>query len=351
MKKHCLWSTKSILRHFFCLSGAGIAGLSQHRKLLGQGRFWAQKAKPEASPYKKLTFLKLKNSHNKGTPTSSSLKFWEKIESPKNQNSVIIDILNVIEFALKEDQMSKNYWKRIFLFYLAILFPLALFSPCICPQEIEIKPATVGQAMPDFTLPTYQGGEVTFSKLKGKNILLIFPRGYAAEGGWCTICNYYYAELVDLEKSEQIRQKHNLEILYVFPYSLEIIKKWVEDEPGQLQKIKDWKYPAEPEKLDEKGKERMLRAKKAFPKDLSFKKGEVPTPFPILIDAERKLSKGLGIFATEWSESKVDQNIPSVYIIDKSGILQFKYIGQNTWDRPSYEYLFKILKLVNKGEL
>jgi peroxiredoxin len=77
----------------------------------------------------------------------------------------------------------------------------------------------------------------------------------------------------------------------------------------------------------------------------------VPTPFPILIDAERKLSKGLGIFSTEWSGSKVDQNIPSVYIIDKNGMLKFKYIGQNTWDRPSYENLFKILKLINKGEL
>jgi len=45
------------------------------------------------------------------------------------------------------------------------------------------------------------------------------------------------------------------------------------------------------------------------------------TPFPILIDADRKLSKGLGLFMTEW--------------------------GQNTVDRPEYDYLFKVLEVVN----
>jgi hypothetical protein len=45
------------------------------------------------------------------------------------------------------------------------------------------------------------------------------------------------------------------------------------------------------------------------------------TPFPILIDADRKLSKGLELFMTEW--------------------------GQNTVDRPEYDYLFKVLEVVN----
>jgi peroxiredoxin len=50
--------------------------------------------------------------------------------------------------------------------------------------------------MPDFTLPAYQGGTVTLSALRGKNVMIIFPRGYAAENYWCTICNYKYAELI-----------------------------------------------------------------------------------------------------------------------------------------------------------
>jgi hypothetical protein len=179
--------------------------------------------------------------------------------------------------------------------------------------------------------------------------MIIFPRGYAAEGAWCTICNYKYAELIDLEKREQLRKQYNLEILIVLPYNKEIIKQWVEVLPDQLEKIKGWKNPAEPDKLDEKGKMRMERSRKGFPKDLVFEKGNVPTPFPILIDEDRKVTKGLGLFMTEWSGSKVDQVIPSVFIIDKQGVLQFKYIGQNTWDRPGYDYLKTVLGIINSG--
>ena len=114
-----------------------------------------------------------------------------------------------------------------------------------------------------------------------------------------------------------------------------------------MDKIKERKYPADPAKLDEKGKQTMERYRQLFPLDLNVKKGEVPTPFPILIDADRKLSKGLGLFMTEWGGGKVDQNIPSVYIVDAGGTLQFKYLGQNTVDRPEYDYLFKVLEVVN----
>ena len=37
---------------------------------------------------------------------------------------------------------------------------------------------------------------------------------------------------------------------------------------------------------DERGKARMERMRTALPLDVMFKKGEVPTPFPILIDAD-----------------------------------------------------------------
>jgi hypothetical protein len=36
--------------------------------------------------------------------------------------------------------------------------------------------------------------------LKGKNVMIIFPRSYAAENYWCTICNYKYAELIEQGK-------------------------------------------------------------------------------------------------------------------------------------------------------
>jgi len=214
-------------------------------------------------------------------------------------------------------------------------------------QEAGIKPVTVGQPMPNFTLPAYQGGTVTLSALKGKNVMIIFPRGYAAENYWCTICNYKYAELIELERTQEIRKKYNVEVLVVLPYSPDVVKAWVDVLPEQLDKVKERKYPADPAKLDDKGKQSMERYRQIFPLDLSVKKGEVPTPFPILIDADRKLSKSLGLFMMEWGGDKADQNIPSVYIVDAGGTLQFKYLGQNTLDRPEYDYLFKVLEVLN----
>ena len=262
-----------------------------------------------------------------------------------SQTKKRVALRNENSFVIKEVIMRKLVSRQTFLI---TLFSLILVSGLIFSQERRIAPVTVGQSMPDFSLPAYQGGEVTLSSLKGKNVLLIFPRGFAREASWCHIDNYRYAELMDLEKKKNLREKYDLEILYVLPYSQEVVKEWVESNPEQLDHIEEWKNPSDPEKLDERGKRRMKFAKSAFPKSFSFKKGEVPTPFPILIDGERQVSKGLGIFATEWSGSKVDQCISSVFIVDKGGILQFKYIGQNTSDRPSFDYLIKMLENINK---
>ena len=221
---------------------------------------------------------------------------------------------------------------------------IALSCLLALSPEPEIRPALLEQPMPDFTLPAYQGGTVSLSSLKGKNIMIVFPRGYAAEGRWCTICNYKYAELVEFEKAEQLRKKFDLEILYVLPYGKETVQKWLDDLPGQLEKIKTWKNPSEADKQDEKIKARMDMARQGFPKDLSAEKGNVPVPFPILFDEDKKVTKGLGLFTAEWGGSKVDQLIPSVFIIDKDGILRFKYVGQTTWDRPSWDYMKKVLE-------
>lgn len=213
--------------------------------------------------------------------------------------------------------------------------------------EPRPQPAVVGQPMADFSLPVYQGGTLTLSSLRGKNVLILFPRGWAAENYWCTICNYRYVELAELEKAKKIQEKYNVQILVVFPYTRDVVKAWLEALPGQLETVRTTKNPADPSKLDDKGKARMERFRELFPNDYSVEKGAIPTPFPILVDAEETLSKRLDLFRKEWGGSKVDQNMPSVYIVDANGILQFKYIGRNTVDRPSYDYLLKVLEVIN----
>ena len=52
--------------------------------------------------------------------------------------------------------------------------------------DIEIVPAS------------YQGDTVSLSQFRGKNVLLLFPRG-RYENQWCRYCHYQYTELVELE--------------------------------------------------------------------------------------------------------------------------------------------------------
>ena len=228
----------------------------------------------------------------------------------------------------------------------AIIF---LGTGMIQAQEQAIRPISIRQSMPDFTLPVFQGGEFHLENMKGKNVILIFPRGLAGKDHWCHICNYQYAEWVEAEKKHQIRKTLNTEIVFIFPYGKEMLDGWMDKFTDQLTDIENYKNPPEPEKLDERGKSRLARMQAAFPKSYTFEKGKIPMPFPILLDAERKLSSGLGLFTMEWSGSKIDQNIPSIFILDKEGKLQFKYISQNTFDRPGVDYLLKFVKLLNSG--
>jgi len=242
---------------------------------------------------------------------------------------------------------------KLHLIILVFLAVLMLSPEPVLPQAQEqtIRPVLLGQPMPDFSLPSYQGQMVRLADFKGKNIMLIFPRGFAAPDRWCTICHYKYVELVELEKANEIRKKYNLEIIFVFPYSREIVKQWLEVLPDQMMKIKNWKYPENVDKLDEKGKQSMERYRRIFPKDFAVDRENIPLPFPILIDADHSVSSGLGLFTTNWGGSQVEQNMPAVYLIDEQGILKFKYIGQNTLDRPEYDYLLKILEMIKEKKL
>jgi peroxiredoxin len=198
--------------------------------------------------------------------------------------------------------------------------------------------------MPDFSLTSYQGGDVSISGLKGKNVLLIFPRGKFQDEIWCSICQYQYAELADIDIKDQVRKKYNLEVLYVLPYGQDTVNAWVDAIGPALKTIEERKNPPDPDKLDERGKRMMEGYRRFFPKTLVFEEGRVPTPFPILIDGDQKVSKGLGLFTTEWGGSKTEQNIPAMYIIDAGGKVVFKYFSQSTVDRPSFEYLFNIIE-------
>lgn len=228
--------------------------------------------------------------------------------------------------------------RNILIAFLAIIVTLSGFG-----QKVNI----VADTMTSFTLPSVQGGNVSLSDFKGKNVLIIFPRG-RVDDGWCHICHYQYAEYTDLELKQKIQEKYNLQILFILPYDKEIVEKWVKMLPKQMKDIEGWKHPANPEKLSEGEKNWMKLVLKIFPHSYNIDSTNIPIPFPVLADTDHALSKSLGIYSMQWDNSYVEQNISSIYLVDKNGILQFKYVSQNTFDRPEPQYLFNVIeKLLN----
>jgi peroxiredoxin len=208
---------------------------------------------------------------------------------------------------------------------------------------IFVQPAELGRKLSDFTLASVQGKEVSLADLRGKNVLLVFPRGRVGDH-WCQICHYQYAEMVDLEKRLQLRKKYNLEILFILPYDRAAVEHWVAILPEQLEVVEKWKNPADPARISAGEKSWMETCRLYFPKKFVVKKENIPTPFPVLIDGERTVSRGLDLFTLLWDNSKVEQNIPAVILLDRQGNVRFKYVSQSTLDRPDGKYLLEVLK-------
>jgi peroxiredoxin len=211
-------------------------------------------------------------------------------------------------------------------------------------QNEGVKIGIVGDKFTDFALKTYQGDQLSTNELRGKNILLISSRGKYNDSYWCGICFYQYAEFVDLELTQKIREKYNMEILFLLPYNKDTISSWEKNFAGGLAYIENLKNPTDPEKLSEEQKGWMDFVRNHYPKTFNYDNNEIPLPLPILIDDKQEVSKGLDLMRTEWGDTKILQNVPAVYFIDQDGILRFKYISQSTTDRPSAKYILNFIE-------
>lgn len=202
-------------------------------------------------------------------------------------------------------------------------------------------PPVVGEQMCDFALPIYGGGEFNLAKQKGKNVLLIFLRGWLGSS-WCQICQFEYAEMVELQKELNLKKKYNLEIAFVLPYGKEMVEDFVQKIPEGVKKIDKWKIA--PPEATARQIELMEFAKRKFVHTPTFENGKADTRIPILIDSERILSKKMQVFTTFWDQMKSEQNIPLALVIDEKGKIVFKYLSQTTFDRPGSDYLINYIK-------
>ena len=219
-----------------------------------------------------------------------------------------------------------------------------VFNSLLVPRKdiglSQMLAATSGEPMPGFSLPVHGGGKYTLNEHKGKNILLMFPRGWVGNS-WCAFCPYQYLDLAELEKKEQIMKKYNLEIVFVMPYNDERITEWLVKFPETMKTLEGIKNP--PAGTSGMQKEFADWTKAHFPHSFDLS-GGVPNTFPVLCDEQRTLSKQLKLFTAFWDGASSEQNVAAIYLIDKNGILRWKYISQMTEDRPSTEHLMQVIR-------
>jgi peroxiredoxin len=225
--------------------------------------------------------------------------------------------------------------------YSILLVTFFVFGLECRAQENKINLPMIDQPVSDFQLIDQNGKLVALSDYKGKNVMLIFSRGMVKENYWCQICHYQYADLADLEKTLSVRQKYNLEVLFILPYSIDTVKNWIGMFPKQMEIIENWKYPKDSANLPEGKLKWALTTRKLLPKKFIYDPDKIETPFPILADSNRLVSNAYKLYK---NEPNAPQNTPAIYIIDKEGKLRFKYICQDTTDRPSFQYLFQFIE-------
>jgi len=178
---------------------------------------------------------------------------------------------------------------------LATLF-LLIFSASVSAADLaaapeQIRPILLGSAMPDVPLRTLAGKPTTLrAQVAGKPAILVFYRG-----GWCPFCNL---QLSELRLVQNDAEKLGYQIIAISP-----------DRPEELRKTL--------------GKDKLTYTL------LSDSKAGALRAFGIgyrLDDATYAKYQGYGIDLEMASGEKEHAlPVPSVFIVDKDGILQFSY--------------------------
>lgn len=60
----------------------------------------------------------------------------------------------------------------------AVFLLAALAGGQVAPAPTDLNRVAVGTVAPDFELPSASGGNLRLSSLRGKNVVLVFYRGY-----------------------------------------------------------------------------------------------------------------------------------------------------------------------------
>lgn len=194
--------------------------------------------------------------------------------------------------------------KNFLLVFALVVSQLGLAQTELPKSATDIAPLLIGEKVPNTTLKTVDGKQVSFLETLSKDkTILVFYRG-----GWCPYCNQHLSALAEAEPE---LLKLGYKIIAISP-----------DAPKSLEEIKS--------------------------KD--------KVNYTLLSDSENNFSKAFGLafeapknyekYLLKGSEN-INANIipvPSVFILDKDGTILFEYIAPDYKHRLSNELLMAVAK-------
>jgi peroxiredoxin len=204
------------------------------------------------------------------------------------------------------------------LLTIAIISTALLFSASgyaaneLAPSADQIRPVLLGSTLPDVALTTLNGKATTLkAQVAGKPAILVFYRG-----GWCPYCNL---QLSDLRLIKKQAESLGYQIIAISPDRSEELKRTMGKQKLDYTLLSDNK----------------AAALKAF--GIGF----------VLDAATIQKYKGYGIDLEKASgETHHALPVPSVFIVDKQGILQFSYVHPDYAARVPGSVILEAAKVI-----
>jgi peroxiredoxin len=182
----------------------------------------------------------------------------------------------------------------------------------LAPSADQIRPVLLGSKLPEVALTTLNGKATTLkAQVAGKPAILVFYRG-----GWCPYCNL---QLSDLRLIKKQAETLGYQIIAISPDRSEELKRTMGKQKLDYTLLSDNK----------------AAALKAF--GIGF----------VLDAATIQKYKGYGIDLEKASGEKHHAlPVPSVFIVDKEGILQFSYVHPDYAARVPGSVILEAAKVI-----
>ncbi|MCW3173259.1 peroxiredoxin-like family protein [Shewanella subflava] len=187
----------------------------------------------------------------------------------------------------------------------------------IAIDENNISPLLNGHELPNISLQTVEGEDVNLKELVShKNTILFFYRG-----GWCPFCNVQMGQLQAIE-SQLLAM--NIQLVGISPDSPEKLKASITQNKLNYLLLSD----------------QHLQAAQAF--GLAFYTSDKVTKM-----YQAKLGVSNPLFNMPTGEARLVLPVPAIYMIDKTGLIQFMYANPNYKVRPAPELILSAASLLN----